>query len=66
MYAHMIPLIIVDEAPPNDPDVISFTKGDLLEILDKSTEWWRARTANGTLGGKLLILSSPLLRLIIE
>ncbi|KAI0375438.1 hypothetical protein BV20DRAFT_960590 [Pilatotrama ljubarskyi] len=37
-------------ASPDDPNEISFVKGDVLEILDKNGKWWQARKADGTVG----------------
>ncbi|KAI0778621.1 hypothetical protein BD413DRAFT_490013 [Trametes elegans] len=37
-------------ASPDDPNEISFAKGDLLEILDKNGKWWQARKQDGTVG----------------
>ena len=37
-------------ASEDDPTEISFSKGDVLEIVDSSGKWWQARRANGELG----------------
>ncbi|KAL1951273.1 hypothetical protein VTO73DRAFT_422 [Trametes versicolor] len=37
-------------ASTDDPNEISFAKGDILEILDKNGKWWQARKADGSVG----------------
>ncbi|KAH9950934.1 hypothetical protein B0H21DRAFT_720477 [Amylocystis lapponica] len=37
-------------ASPDDPNEISFTKGETLEIIDKQGKWWQAKKADGTVG----------------
>ncbi|ESK92145.1 osmosensor protein [Moniliophthora roreri MCA 2997] len=37
-------------ASPDDPNEISFTKGEILDIVDKQGKWWHARKADGTVG----------------
>ena len=39
-----------DTASPDDPNEISFAKGEVLEILDKNGKWWQARKQDGTVG----------------
>ena len=41
-----------DTASPDDPNEISFTKGEILDIVDKQGKWWQAKKADGTLGSK--------------
>ncbi|KAF9459215.1 hypothetical protein BDZ94DRAFT_1054728 [Collybia nuda] len=43
-----------------DPSELSFKKGDVLDILTKSDQWWEARTASGKKG----IAPSNYLRLL--
>jgi len=37
-------------ASPADPNEISLTKGEIVEIIDKSGKWWQARKSDGTEG----------------
>ncbi|KIY73508.1 hypothetical protein CYLTODRAFT_434174 [Cylindrobasidium torrendii FP15055 ss-10] len=37
-------------ASPDDPNELSFNKGDLLDIVDKQGKWWSARRADGVTG----------------
>ncbi|KAM5531900.1 hypothetical protein V8D89_014454 [Ganoderma adspersum] len=37
-------------ASPDDPNEISFSKGEFLEILDKNGKWWQAKKSDGTVG----------------
>ncbi|KAH8099310.1 hypothetical protein BXZ70DRAFT_943222 [Cristinia sonorae] len=37
-------------ASPDDPNEITFTKGEILEIIDKQGKWWQAKKADGTVG----------------
>jgi len=34
----------------DDPNEISFSKGETLEILDKQGKWWQAKKSDGTVG----------------
>jgi len=38
------------QASPDDPNEISFVKGEILDILDKSGKWWQARKSDGAVG----------------
>lgn len=54
------PLIIViyrvvrlDTQSPDDPNEISFNKGELLDIMDTQGKWWQAKKSDGTVGSEL-------------
>ncbi|KAF8067076.1 hypothetical protein FPV67DRAFT_1670529 [Lyophyllum atratum] len=38
------------DADPKVTDELSFKSGEMLEILDRSNEWWQARKNDGTVG----------------
>jgi len=37
-------------ANTEDPNEISFAKGEILDIVDKQGKWWQARKSDGTIG----------------
>lgn len=39
-----------DQANPDDPNELSFAKGETLDIVDRNGNWWQARKADGTVG----------------
>ena len=44
----------LDTANPDDPNEISFAKGEILDIVDKQGKWWQAKKADGTSGSMWL------------
>ncbi|KAI8095141.1 hypothetical protein BDF21DRAFT_405275 [Thamnidium elegans] len=38
------------QANPDDPNELSFVKEEVLEILNKSGNWWQAKKLDGTIG----------------
>lgn len=38
------------QASPDDPNEISFAKGEILEIIDKQGKWWQAKKTDGSMG----------------
>jgi hypothetical protein len=41
---------VADTASTDDPNEISFAKGEIMDIIDKHGKWWQARKEDGTLG----------------
>lgn len=39
-----------DTASPGDPSEISFTQGEILDIVDRVGKWWQAEKEDGTHG----------------
>jgi uncharacterized protein YgiM (DUF1202 family) len=38
------------QADPNDPNEVSFNKGDMLEVLDATGKWYQVKTEGGQTG----------------
>lgn len=49
---------MTDTASPDDPNEISFTKGEILDIVDKQGKWWQAKKGDGTIGSEFFAFSS--------
>jgi len=49
-YSYKAKALYSYTASPDDPNEISFTKGDILDIVDKQGKWWQAKKADGTVG----------------
>lgn len=41
---------LIDTASPDDPNEISFSKGEVLDIVDKAGKWWQAKKSDGSVG----------------
>jgi len=49
-YSYKAKALFAYTASADDPNEISFTKGEILDVVDKAGKWWQARKADGTLG----------------
>jgi len=49
-YNYKAKALYTYQADPDDPNEISFRKGDILDIADRSGKWWQARTSDGQTG----------------
>ncbi|KAI5982747.1 hypothetical protein EDD15DRAFT_83508 [Pisolithus albus] len=50
LYLYKAKALYAYTASPDDPNEISFTKGEILDIIDKQGKWWQARKVDGTIG----------------
>lgn len=49
-YVYKAKALYAYTASPDDPNEISFTKGEILDIVDKQGKWWQAKKSDGTIG----------------
>lgn len=49
-YAFKAKALYAYEANQDDPNELSFAKGDTLDIVDNKGKWWQARKEDGTVG----------------
>ena len=55
---------MLDQASPDDPNEISFAKGEFLDIVDNTGKWWQARKSDGTTGSESSLEWSAIMPLI--
>ncbi|KAI8645504.1 hypothetical protein BD408DRAFT_361230 [Parasitella parasitica] len=49
-YKEKVKALHAYQANPEDPNELSFGKGEVLDIVDRNGNWWQARKADGTVG----------------
>jgi len=49
-YSYRVKAIYSYLANPKDPNEISFSKNEILEVADITNKWWHAKKENGTTG----------------
>jgi SHO1 osmosensor len=49
-YPYKAKALYAYTASTDDPNEISFSKGETMDIIDKNGKWWQARKEDGTLG----------------
>ena len=50
-------MLITDTADPDDPNELSFSKGEILDIFDKGGKWWQGQKVDGTIGSMSYLLT---------
>lgn len=50
VYINFIYHFLLDQANPDDPNELSFAKGETLEIVDRNGNWWQAKKSDGSVG----------------
>ncbi|KAI9357729.1 hypothetical protein BD770DRAFT_456659 [Pilaira anomala] len=49
-YRERVQALHAYQANPEDPNELSFAKGEMLDIVDRNGNWWQARKTDGTIG----------------
>ncbi|KAJ7665098.1 hypothetical protein DFH06DRAFT_1186626 [Mycena polygramma] len=49
-YQYKAKALYAYSASADDPNEISFNKGEILDIVDKQGKWWQAKKADGSVG----------------
>ncbi|KAK4690050.1 SHO1 osmosensor, partial [Tremellales sp. Uapishka_1] len=49
-YKHQARAMYAYSASPDDPNEVSFSKGDVLDVVDNTGKWYQVRTPAGTTG----------------
>ncbi|WWC87567.1 uncharacterized protein L201_002457 [Kwoniella dendrophila CBS 6074] len=49
-YKHRAKAMYAYSASPDDPNEVSFAKGDILDVLDNTGKWFQVRTPTGATG----------------
>nr|XP_031859083.1 high osmolarity signaling protein SHO1 [Kwoniella shandongensis]KAA5526155.1 high osmolarity signaling protein SHO1 [Kwoniella shandongensis] len=49
-YKHRARAMYAYSASPDDPNEVSFAKGDILEVMDNTGKWFQVRTPTGATG----------------
>ncbi|KAJ7606890.1 hypothetical protein FB45DRAFT_1068285 [Roridomyces roridus] len=49
-YLYKAKALYAYTASADDPNEISFSKGEILDIVDKQGKWWQAKKADGAIG----------------
>ncbi|ORY27677.1 hypothetical protein BCR39DRAFT_224863 [Naematelia encephala] len=49
-YKHRAKAMYAYSASPDDPNEVSFAKGDILEVMDNTGKWYQVRTPSGQTG----------------
>jgi hypothetical protein len=44
-------MTLPDSAIPDDPNEISFHRGEILEVLERQGVWWQVKKGDGSVGG---------------